>query len=111
VQTIGFSFSPPQELQYHISRFGQIALVTNNKLSFRITVKKDNCTCLEPVTSEWLVLDMSSRGGDSGAPVFLMDPQKKLDYAKVIGFVQRAFLIVSVGKGTFVFDALIVESE
>lgn len=94
VQTVGFSFRLNQLFQYHISRFGDIALITNEKLTIPIKIQKNNCICVEQVTAEWLILDISTRSGDSGGPVFLMDleiimhPELEYDEAKIIGFVQ-----------------------
>jgi hypothetical protein len=68
VQLIGFSHQQLQKPQFHVSRFGHIALFTFEKL---VEVFKSTCDTLhqDTLSSEWLVLDMTARGGDSGGPV------------------------------------------
>ena len=75
VQIVGFSFVTPQELQFHISRFGHIAIFPTEKLTFKIKKRHNNCECIESVTSEWIVIDITSRPGDSGGPVFAFPPE------------------------------------
>lgn len=86
VQVIGFSFNIPQKPQFHISRFGHIALFTSEKLTFRVERQRDDCRCMEPLTSEWLVIDITSRPGDSGGPVFAIIPGSQ--NAWLVGLVQ-----------------------
>jgi hypothetical protein len=70
VQVIGFSFTGFQEPQFHISRFGDIAIFPTEKITLKVQNQRGNCVCTEPVTSEWIILDITSRPGDSGGPVF-----------------------------------------
>lgn len=86
VQLIGFSFTTAQKPQFHISRFGHIALFSNEKLTFRIARHRDDCVCMEPVAAEWIVIDITSRPGDSGGPVFAIMPGST--HAWLIGLVQ-----------------------
>ncbi len=74
VQIIGFSFATDQEPQFHISRFGNIAIFPSDKLTLNVTKQRANCECTEPITSEWIILDITSRPGDSGGPVFALLP-------------------------------------
>ena len=86
VQIIGFSFTTSQKPQFHISRFGRIALFSSERLTFRIARQRQDCVCMEPVTAEWIVIDITSRPGDSGGPAFALIPGSK--QAWLIGLVQ-----------------------
>ena len=86
VQIIGFSFMTSQRPQFHMSRFGHVALFSTEKLTFRVTRQRDDCVCVEPVSAEWLVLDITSRPGDSGGPVLALLPGT--GQAWLIGLVQ-----------------------
>lgn len=63
VELIGFYASLPRdEPHYHFSRFGKIGLYTTDEFSLMISG--------EPRTANFMLLDMTTRPGDSGAPVF-----------------------------------------
>ncbi len=73
VEIIGFSFLTTQRPQFHIARFGHVSLFSDEKLTFKLQRKKGDCICYEPSTAEWIVIDITSRPGDSGGPVFAFD--------------------------------------
>lgn len=65
VEVVGFSFSgllPRNRSHYHFSRFGKIGLYTTDKFTLKIDK--------EMKTANFVLLDMSTRKGDSGSPVF-----------------------------------------
>lgn len=86
VQVIGFSFPMPQKPQFHISRFGHVALFTSEKLTLRVERQRDDHRYMEAVTSEWLVIDITARPGDSGGPVFAIIPGSELVW--LVGLVK-----------------------
>ncbi|MGB2805707.1 MAG: trypsin-like peptidase domain-containing protein [Candidatus Zixiibacteriota bacterium] len=86
VQIIGFSFMASQRPQFHISRFGHVALFSNERLTFRVTRPRDDSVYTGPISAEWLVLDITSRPGDSGGPVLALMPGTH--HAWLIGLVQ-----------------------
>ena len=62
VELIGFSLSlPDNEPHYHFSRFGKIGLYTTEEFTLLINKK--------PRTANYILLDMSTRPGDSGSPI------------------------------------------
>lgn len=81
VQITGFSLEVLGAEQLHVSRFGHIAVSPGQ--SYRV-VFRDGCPGAKPfaIKAEWIVLDIVSRGGDSGAPV--LDKERNL----VLGFVK-----------------------
>ncbi len=81
VQVVGFSFKARQQPQFHISRFGKIALHSSEGITLPFIDGVDT----NLVNSEWLILDISSRQGDSGGPVFALLPDS--DHAWLIGMV------------------------
>lgn len=83
VQVIGFSFKVRQSEQFHISRFGHISIAPSS--SFPLAIQSP-CDSL-PVErkADWIVLDLSSRGGDSGGPMFAFGP--RLNELWLIGLV------------------------
>jgi len=85
IQLVGFSFFQDSEVQYHISRFGKIALRPNHSLTIIFDNNRDSIPD-DTVTSEWIILDITSRSGDSGGPVFLME--QGLEQLYLIGFVK-----------------------
>jgi len=85
VQIIGFSFVSAQQPQFHISRFGHIAIFPSGTVTFAVKKKDDSSTRTDSVTSEWIVIDLTSRPGDSGGPVFAELPGTH--EAWLIGFV------------------------
>jgi len=78
VQIIGFSEPLPQKDQFHISRFGHISYYPCEDISVKIDGGVQSL--------DWLVIDASSRGGDSGGPLFFSDP--KSGAICLLGFVQ-----------------------
>lgn len=62
VELIGFSLSLPRdEPHYHFSRFGKIGLYTTEEFTLFINKKRRR--------ANYILLDMSTRPGDSGSPV------------------------------------------
>jgi len=86
VQVIGFSFPMLQKPQFHISRFGHIALFASEKLTLRVERQRDGDRYMQAVTSEWLVIDITARPGDSGGPVFAIIPGS--ERAWLVGLVK-----------------------
>jgi len=86
VQIVGFSFQAPQKPQFHISRFGHLALFSYKKIALYFQVPSGDSTIQERSVAEWLVIDIVSRGGDSGGPVFAFHPKNKTTW--IIGIVK-----------------------
>lgn len=86
VQIVGFSFQSVQKPQFHISRFGHIALYNREKMRLSWKVELPDTTFFKPIAAEWIVIDITSRGGDSGAPVFAILPG--VEEAWIIGIVK-----------------------
>lgn len=78
VQVVGFSEKLPQKYQYHVSRFGHLSFYPGEEINVLIDGKLESL--------DWLVLDVSNRGGDSGGPVFVTEPDSHNMY--LLGFVQ-----------------------
>jgi len=76
IQSIGFSFQNPEKEQYHISRYGKIALFNRKEISQYIEKPGPDSTITEKVTCQWMILDISARKGDSGGPVFTYPSNK-----------------------------------
>jgi hypothetical protein len=83
---MGFSYQNIDKPQFHITRFGHIALFTSEKLPEAFTNKCFDTTYTDRMTSDWILLDIISRGGDSGGPVFAALDQTKEIY--LIGATQ-----------------------
>jgi len=86
VQIVGFSFQSAQKPQFHISRFGHIALYAKEKMRLNWKVELADTALFKPITADWIVIDIIHRGGDSGAPVFAILP--RAEKAWIIGIVQ-----------------------
>lgn len=86
VQIIGFSFQNKDLPQFHISRFGHVALFSKEPITQDILIPIGDCVCKVPMTSEWLIIDITSRPGDSGSPVLTWPENSKIPW--IIGIVQ-----------------------
>lgn len=86
VQIIGFSFQNKDLPQFHISRFGHVALFSKETITQDIIVPMGDCVCKVPMTSEWLIIDITARPGDSGGPVLAWPENSKSPW--IIGIVQ-----------------------
>lgn len=78
VQLIGFSLSSSlsrDSTHYHFSRFGKVGLYTTNQFTLVIDG--------EPRTANFILLDMSTRPGDSGSPILTQIG----DVIYLIGFI------------------------
>jgi len=67
VELIGFSLSSSlflskNSIHYHFSRFGKVGLYTTNEF----TLVRDG----KRITANFILLDMTTRPGDSGSPIF-----------------------------------------
>lgn len=69
VEIIGFEFQQPPGRQYYFSRFGHVSLYSPENISRRIDDKI--------IKANLIILDISSRGGDSGGPVILFKDDNK----------------------------------
>jgi len=79
VEVIGFSLRLPKNRpHYHFSRFGNIGLYTTDEFTLII----DSI----PRTANFILLDMTTRPGDSGSPVFAHIRDKTY----LIGFISAA---------------------
>jgi hypothetical protein len=82
IQVVGFSFQGIQKPQFHISRFGHLSIIPPEPITLRIA---SDCDTLVH-SQKWIILDISSRGGDSGAPVYAFHPSHS-GYT-IVGVVQ-----------------------
>jgi len=87
VELISFSFASLNDDFFHISQFGHIALYSHAPMTFPFQKQYGNCTCTKLVTCDWVILDITSRGGDSGGPVFASGPGIKSITPRIIGIV------------------------
>lgn len=71
VQVIGFSFQVRHEVQFHISRFGHVSIAPG--VEFPLSIVPPCNSVPTTAKADWLVLDLTSRGGDSGGPIFALE--------------------------------------
>jgi len=83
VQVIGFSFQVRQGDQFHVSRFGHISVSPGMEFSIGITPPCGDRPELQ--RSDWVVLDLTSRSGDSGGPIYAF-PRR--GGGRLVGLVQ-----------------------
>ena len=86
IEIVGFSFEVAQKAQFQISRFGHIALFPREKMTLNWLVPNTQPGIYQPITTEWMVIDVTSRPGDSGAPVFAVLPYSRQGW--IVGIVE-----------------------
>ena len=90
VELIGFSLSSSlswERAHYHFSRFGKVGLFTTDEF----TLVVDSV----PRTANYILLDMSTRPGDSGSPIFAHMGENSY----LIGFLSARSEVMEFGIG------------